>query len=293
MDEHAWQLLMDRLRSGLYAPFLGAAVSSPPLPTAPALSERLAERFLYPMEDRWDLKAVSQYKAVMTDHVFVKDVVCEELQAAIDEGGAKRVSGHPHDLLARLPLKIYLTTNYDLLLEDALIAVGRQPVTEYCRWNSELRRGSRRRRPAPDPTVQSPLVFHLHGTLRQASSIVLTEDDYYDFVVNMSRDGSMIPPLIQEVIANHTLLFVGYGLKDWNLRVLLRGLVAAQEGVVRRAGVSVQLPPTVDESRRREVEEYLERYFEALELTVYWGTKEQFFEELRQRWERVSSDDAA
>ncbi len=173
------------------------------------------------------------------------------------------------------------------------MTVGREPVTDFCRWNSELRRGNRRRRPTHAPTVESPLVFHLHGTLEQASSIVLTEDDYYDFMVNMSRDSSMIPPFIQEVIANHTLLFVGYGLRDRNLRVLLRGLVAAQEGVVRRAGVSVQLPPTVDESRRHDVETYLERYFEALELTVYWGKKEQFFEELRQRWERVSGDDAA
>ncbi len=86
MDEHSWQLLLDRISSGLCAPFLGAAVSSPPLPTAPDLSDHLAELFQYPMEDRWDLKAVSQYAAVKTDHVFVKEAVCKELRTAKSAG---------------------------------------------------------------------------------------------------------------------------------------------------------------------------------------------------------------
>ena len=37
------------------------------------------------------------------------------------------------------------------------------------------------------PTPANPLVYHLHGHLEMPQSLVLTEDDYLEFLVRISR----------------------------------------------------------------------------------------------------------
>jgi hypothetical protein len=50
----------------------------------------------------------------------------------------------------------------------------------------------------------------------------------------------------------------------------------------------VQLEPgtaRADAQKAARVQDYLSRYFEELEISVFWGTCEQFVAELRKRWE--------
>lgn len=112
---------------------------------------------------------------------------------------------------------------------------------------------------------------------------MLTEDDYLDFLVAVSRDEMLLPHQIQRALAGASLLFVGYRLADWDFRVLHRGLVMAGEQSLRRLSVTVQLPAT--EAAR----EYLDKYFGSMKVRVYWGTAAEFVEELSRRWSgRVS-----
>ena len=77
------------------------------------------------------------------------------------------------------------------------------------------------------PTQANPVVFHLHGHYDVPESLVLTEDDYLDFLVAVSRDDGLLPHQIQKALAGASLLFLGYRLADWNFRVIHRGLVMA------------------------------------------------------------------
>jgi len=43
--------------------------------------------------------------------------------------------------------------------------------------------------------------------------------------MRLSTDQHILPPRIQEAFTDSTLLFLGYGLADWNFRVLFRALV--------------------------------------------------------------------
>ena len=95
------------------------------------------------------------------------------------------------------------------------------------------------------PTPASPVVFHLHGRLSVPESLVLTEDDYLDFLVTVSRDQKLLPHQIKRAMAGASLLFIGYRLADWNFRVLHRGLVMAGEPSLRRLSVTVQLRATM------------------------------------------------
>jgi hypothetical protein len=75
---------------------------------------------------------------------------------------------------------------------------------------------------------------------------------------------------------------------DWDFRVLFRSLMS-QEGRGRRrkyAHVAVQIDP--EEGRIQEPERarrYLESYFQGADISIYWGSVEDFAREIQQRWE--------
>jgi hypothetical protein len=220
---------------------------------------------------------VAQFIAVHEDPVAPKERLSEELKEFPLPDFDR--DDEPHAALAELPLPIFITTNYDDFMFTALERKGKQPRRELCRWNSSpsLAALPRVLDPAFVPTPESPVVFHLHGHVDVPDSLVLTEDDYLDFLVAVSRDDGLLPHQIQRALAGASLLFLGYRLADWDFRVLHRGLVMAGEQSLRRLSVNVQLPPGDDASR-----DYLEKYFGAMHVQVYWGKAADFARELRQ-----------
>src|SRR5215207_7948168 len=182
MTEDDWQLLIDRIKSGHCTPFLGAGACADTLPLGADVARRWAQRYGYPLEDTHDLAAVAQFLGVHRDDaMFPKDRIKVELE----EHGPPdfMAEDEPHDVLAELPIPVFMTTNYDDFMTQALRRRGKDPKREICRWN---------RSPAikTEPTVlgpsfaatpANPVVFHLHGHLDVPESLVLTEDDYLDF----------------------------------------------------------------------------------------------------------------
>jgi hypothetical protein len=251
------------------------------LPLASQIAARWASQHGYPLEDPQDLARVAQYVGVaQDDSMFPKDLICSDL----DDLGPPDFDAEdePHAILADLPLPVYMTTNYDDFMFAALRARGKLPRREICRWNSSPAVRAEPRVLGADndfvPTAETPVVFHLHGHFGVPESLVLTEDDYLDFLVAVSRDEQLVPHEIQRALAGTSLLFVGYRLSDWNLRVIHRGLVMAGEPSLRRLSVTVQLP-RADPARR-----YLDAYFGAMKVRVFWGTAVEFVTELRERW---------
>jgi len=287
MLESHWTLLLDRIKSGLCTPFLGAGVSSPPLPLGWEVARDWARLHRYPLEDRFDLARVAQFMGVTGDPMYPKEEILRRIQSVkapdFDD------PDEPHGVLARLPFPIYITTNYDNFLVDALKHAKRQARQELCRWNSLL---------ADEPSVfdetfeldpNKPVVFHMHGHIGNLDSLVLTEDDYFDFLVNISRDETLIPLRIRRVLTQTTLLFIGYRIADWDFRVLHRSLVSTLEKALGRIHVSVQLTPgpdTASKKQRDPIESYLNQYFDKLHIRLYWGNAREFSHELQDRWDK-------
>lgn len=279
MRDEDWHLLLSRVRSGGCTPFLGAGASAGALPLGSDVAHQWASRHGYPLADDHDLAHVAQFLGVhQGDAMFPKEQLCLEFAGLEPPDFARE--GEAHGVLASLPLPVYITTNYDDFMVQALRSHGKDPRREVCRWNASpaLRHEPRAIDDAFVPTQANPLVFHLHGHLRLPESIVLTEDDYLDFLVAISRDENLLPHQIQRALAGSSLLFVGYRLADWDFRVLHRGLVMAGEQSLRRLSVTVQLPSS-DAARQ-----YLDKYFDAMNVRVYWGNAEEFTEELFARW---------
>lgn len=294
LEESDWETLLTRIKTGKCTPFLGAAVNFGILPLGAEIATEWADSVHYPLDSCSDLAKVSQFIAVQTDATRPKDMMLNKLdksQRPFDFNDADE----PLNVLAKLPLSVYLTTNYDDLLCQAINhhgnATGRRAEIDICRWNRNL---------AYEPTLfgrdskftaspQTPVVYHLHGHRSVVDSLVLTEDDYLDYLVNMSREPTFLPPRIQEAITGSSVIFVGYSLADINFRVLFRGLRGNLEASLGKLSVAVQLPYDDAHPNKQKAEEYVTRYFGKMrgtELRVYWGTARSFAHQLWERWRK-------
>lgn len=290
-EQFPWQTIIESIDDRALTPFLGAGVSNPPLPGARELAAEMAKATHYPFKSR-DLMEVAQYSATLQDPSTPKRFVRKYFERIPEPNFRDR--NQPHAILASLPIPVYLTTNYDKYMERALEEHGRPPMSQICRWNSGLKLRYKDSTTDREPTVGNPVVYHLHGSVEDHNTFVLTEDDYLDFMVNARRfDGEsdpaqrVIPPGVDELIALNSLMFVGYGLKDWNLRVLLRTLVQSADKSAQKLSVSVQLEPddgVVEAVGKPAAIKYLTKYFEGLRIVVYWGTLDSFLAELKDRW---------
>jgi hypothetical protein len=288
MRESDWTVLIDKIKRGQCTPFLGAGLSAPQVPLGGEFSARLAKEFGYPLTDVWNLPRVAQYVATSyRDSQFAKGQVADLILECEHEAPDFSDPAQGHRVLAELRLPMYLTTNYDRFMTRALEALVPEVTTLVCRWNYETRLGEPQLTTTPTP--ERPLVFHLHGVASNLASMLLTEDDYVDFLMEAQADlAQVVPCPIQEALGTTSLLFVGYSLNDWNFRVLMRSVMRKINKSSKRMNVSVQLPPGDDSiapDRRDDAEAFLCDYLGTEQVTVHWGDAKAFLAELRQRWE--------
>src|SRR5262249_34969329 len=71
------------------------------------------------------------------------------------------------------------------------------------------------------------VIYKMHGSVNRAlaswDSYVVTEEDYVDFLAGMMRK-TAVPALFLSHFLERSFLFLGYGLRDWNLRLVLKTL---------------------------------------------------------------------
>lgn len=124
------------------------------------------------------------------------------LQEAIDRPAIRPLPAHV--ILANMPCAAYVTTNFDRLMEEALLNAKKQPsliVEDY---------DVSRLRPSFVPVVK------LHGCVTRPHTIVAAEDEYVPF----SDKLPLIEALLKTLLANKSVLFLGYGLEDVDLTLL-------------------------------------------------------------------------
>ncbi len=292
LEEKDWDFLLRRIKDRKCTPFLGSGACSEKISVISKIANEWAREYNYPMEDSDDLTRVAQFVAVTEeDKMFPRDEICNKI-AELSEKVTPTYFDNPdeiHGVLADLPLPVYITTTYDDLMVRALKSRNKEPVQEICRWDEYLIR----RKPTSlnfDPAPEKPLVYHLHGYYETPESLVLTEDDYLDFLVAISKDEKLLPLRIQEAFGGTSLLLLGYKVTDWDFRVLCRIL----DEYIRRSGrkhISVQLVPgNVPDNQRENVQKYLDRYFETLRIQVYWHDCREFARELKTRWDTFNVD---
>jgi len=254
--------MRDRLRRGLVIPFLGAGASvlRPPaacdwkspectyLPKAWELAEYLDRRSGYPSNAPPELTRVAQYFEGVAGRQGLDDELREVFARAYTPGPL-------HYFLANSTCRVLVTTNYDCLLEKAFEEKRRSyhhvvyrngaPTLFYARYDGETGTKSARQEVVPNELViakdGAPVIYKMHGSADleapERDSYLITEDDYVQFISRMVAN-TAIPSLFAEPFKTSHMLFLGYGLQDWNLRVVLHKIW--QEWPSRRAAWAIQ-----------------------------------------------------
>ena len=215
----------------------------------------------------------------LPEALFAENTVDELVRAVARRHRA--AEDDPYRVAASLRASVYVTTNWSNLLEDAIEeATGIAPVSHYFDWASQTDE-------AHDvvATRDVPLVYHMFGKLAEPDSLVLTQDDYFEWLQAWirKRETKVLPTPVRDALTQKALLFLGYELDDWDFRVLFQGIKAFGGNVRmrKRPHVGVQLNPELQSIEPESAQEYLESYFGEDNVTIYWGTLDSFVKRLR------------
>ena len=270
LHRHA-QIVARRLGTGSVVPFLGAGANlcerpagldwqQGYLPSGAELAAYLAEPYGYPETDL-DLLRVSQW----VDLVSSPRALADELHAVF---GRDYRPNKLHRFLAELPRalrargartcgQLVLTTNYDDVLEQAFAELE-EPVDVVV---YEARHGDQRfvhlrpdgeRAEIADPATyrefaleKRSVILKIHGDVDrrdpESDTFVVTEDHYIDYLAGESVR-ALIPAYLMRRLRESDLLFLGYSMRDWNLRVILRQIWSEQG--ISTGGWSIQRNPS-------------------------------------------------
>jgi SIR2-like domain/TIR domain len=269
------------------------------------LAEEWAKKYSYPMEDIHNLSKVAQYLEINRGSEFPQTTIRNKLRQVRSPDFTNKYINCLHAVLASFKLPIYITTNYDLFMEEALKSINIIPVSECCKWNDKLIKASeigsmptefgKKTRNKYKPTSTKPLIYHFHGSINYPPSLVLTEGNYFEFVINMNNrddEKDMLPTILRKELPNSSLLFLGYDLDDLNFRSIFQGALSFLKtiGKSQNSIAVIQIPQVEDEIRKQRIVNYLKEYTQNLfDLVIYWGTLEEFVKELKRRWEEFQN----
>jgi hypothetical protein len=292
------RVVATRLADGKVIPFLGAGASlcerptdekRPPgyLPSSTELAAYLAERWAYPEQGSLDLSQVSQYvELIGGDAPLFQDL------NEIFTGNYQ--PNKLHRLLAELPAmlraqdraqagQLIITTNYDDALERAFAEAGEEvdlvsyaaapnePVSfVHVRPDGEHVSISKHTDYRDFALDKRSVILKVHGTVdrmdESRGTYVITEDHYIDYLARESV-AKVIPAHLMARMRTTHFLFLGYGMRDWNLRVILHHIWAEQTR--HFASWAIQRQPTEIDRRfweRHRVELVDERLEDWVEL---------------------------
>jgi hypothetical protein len=250
------------LADGELVPLLGAGVNvcdrqaaevyvhDRNLPSGSELSELLASEYDYPPDraDRNDLIRVAQFAQARLRHSDEEHRLRDTLHGVFR---AQYAPTSVHRFLAGVPARtgthiLALTTNYDDALEQAFDDVEEPYSVIFYRASRQGRCWLRHGEEAEAKVIARPerytglslhersVILKVHGAVDRRErrsfndSYVVSEDHYIDFLAS-TRLETLVPKGLLVPLLNSALLFLGYRLRDWNLRVILHELWSSRD----------------------------------------------------------------
>jgi hypothetical protein len=239
-----------------------------------------------------DLARVSQFVALITDEQQLYDDLHEIFASQYDPNDLHRFFGEFPKLFRERELapsyQLIVTTNYDDALERALSDQGEEFDLFYYGadqhgkgwfWhtkpdgaNTQVKDAARY---GPDLLESRPAIVKIHGAVnrddRDRDSYVITEDDYIEYLADAGISG-LVPAKLKAKMRQSNFLFLGYSMRDWNVRAFLQRLWSERQRGVQ--SWAIQLAPDTLERRfweKRSVEIHevrLEEYIDRLRMEV-------------------------
>jgi len=228
------------LTDGKLVPVLGSDVTG--------LASQLAARFGYPATDPQELTRVAQYVALTKGAGPLSDELRDMLAVSAPPSAMHRFFASLPPRLRELgvPHQLLVTTSYDLSLEQAFLEAGEEfDVVSYIAAGRDRGRFCHIQPDGRVTVIEVPntyatelsldrrtVILKLHGGV-ELQSFVVTEDDYIDYLASGDVGGAIPVALAAKLRRSH-FVFLGYGMSDWNLRLVL-GRMWGPEGASYRS----------------------------------------------------------
>jgi hypothetical protein len=265
-------------------PFLGAGMAVPFIPLSKDLANALAKEDKCPFEPS-DLSKVTEFLSFKySDTNVAKGKVSRMIKDFSKKFFFRGIDNTHYSILSDLDFPMYITTNYDLLLEETLKSQGKKPISEFCIWSESVEKLAEEEgytsmfdNDNDDEEFSydsnKPIVYHLHGQVDHPYSLLITESDYIDFLVTLIRKGDHIMPVqIRALYSICNLLFIGYSLQDINFHVLNKFM-----GNIAKIHYTVSLPPS-----DTKVMKYSREYFSnRFNIRIFWSDAKKFLIDLK------------
>lgn len=221
LSDRDWRRLIESINRGNCVLLCGPDAAGDPGgsdggPLASVLARKLAKSLppnSPPISD--DLAHVAQLRYNEDGDRSDLEVEVEEFYKPLDD-----LTSDFHRDLAHLPFTLCLTTIPAHFLSNAFRAAGKSPILEFYHFRKSRPTGLFETNPG------RPIVYHLYGDLAALDSLVLTETDLLEFLVNVVRGAPLLPAYIAGQLADPqtSFLFLGFGFQRWYARVLLHAL---------------------------------------------------------------------
>jgi hypothetical protein len=199
--ELAFRDVLKNLREENLAIFAGAGMSAKAgFVSWSELMKPIAEELELKIENETDYVALAQYHE---NEFMTRSKINQSL---IDELSSNATITENHQILSRLPISTYWTTNYDRLIETALDKIGKIPDVKYTVKQLALTKSKR-----------DAVVYKMHGDVEHPNEAIITRDDYESYYV---KKEPFLSALAGDLISK-TFLFIGFSFTDPNLDYIL------------------------------------------------------------------------
>lgn len=219
LTQRDWRTLVRTIEKGTCILLLGPDVAlDPDNPERGPLTEALAKKLSSELaggESPVDEANLSHVALLYYQH-FLDRVGLEEDVEKFYASYSKRYTDFHRDLAA-LPFRLCINTTPDRFLYNAFLAAGKAPIYDY--YDFRNTRPSFLKETKPD----KPIVYDLYGSCVDSASLVLTEHELLEFLVNIVKGTPPLPKFITSQFADPytSFLFLGFGFHNWYVRILL------------------------------------------------------------------------
>lgn len=169
----------------------------------PELLRDIAEELELSVDKEHDLISLAQY------HVNERGGKAGITKKILQEFSEQAEPSENHEILARLPINTYWTTNYDKLIEDALKRNLKIVDTKYTETQLTWSKPKR-----------DAVVYKMHGDVEHPENAILTKQQYEYYYKTHEH---FITQLSSDLISK-TFLFIGFSFTDPNLDYVLSRL---------------------------------------------------------------------
>jgi hypothetical protein len=311
-----WLGICDDVQLGNIVPVLGPDIVEHILGSTKDLASNLARasNFTGNQSESLDLAKVAQMMLMKESVAFVQTQVRKGIRAALQRAGARLLpnpiasypdlmaaiadnlsepaatpaTADPLKILADLNASVFINASGDTLLEKMIARSKvngslKVPTVLTTEWRNETQNAQAGGAFLGEPEAETPFIYYMFGQMNSNTNWVLTEDDYFDYLIQTAKY-KLTPAVISNALISSRLLFLGFHIDDLKFRSMFRLIfnMGGRKMLEQYKHVGVQVDPgETTLANAQKAKEYLTRYFQGSKIDIYWGTSTDFLRQLR------------